>query len=281
MACYVNHNGDVLEGNSRVVESCSRAYLYGDGLFETIKIINGKILNLNNHYLRIVAGAQLLKMKLPSHFSETFFRDKIQELIDKCDIKGGGRVRLSFDRTTGGTYKPESNYVSYLIEVEDTTLNCFELNAKGIEVDLFTEIRKPIVRLSNYKTKNGLMYVLASIHGEEKGLDDMLLVNEKDVIIESTSSNLFVVSNGVLYTPSLEDGCLAGTMRMQIINLAIENKLKVYECSIMPQNLLAADEVFLTNAMKGVVWVGGYRTKRYYNNVARKFIDLLNQKYCG
>jgi branched-chain amino acid aminotransferase len=117
---------------------------------------------------------------------------------------------------------------------------------------------------------------MTAIAAKEKNLDDMLLTNEKGVLIESSNSNLFIVSNGVLYTPGLEDGCLAGTMRMQVINLAIQHGIKVYECSIMPQNLLAADEIFFTNAIRGIVWVGGYRTKRYYNSLGRKLQSFLN-----
>jgi len=98
-------------------------------------------------------------------------------------------------------------------------------------------------------------------------------------IIEGSSANLFVVSNGVLYTPNLDLGCLGGTMRMQIMNIAIANNMKVYECNITPQNLLVADEIFLTNAIQGVTWVGEFRTKRYFNTVANKLVDLLNQKY--
>ena len=92
------------------------------------------------------------------------------------------------------------------------------------------------------------------------------------------SGNLFIVSNGVLYTPSLSDGCLGGVMRMQIINLALENGIKVYECSLNPQNLLAADELFFTNASRGVQWVVGYRTKRYTHRMALHLTELLVKK---
>ena len=117
------------------------------------------------------------------------------------------------------------------------------------------------------------------IAAKEKGLDDVLLSNNEGGILESTSANLFVVSNGVLYTPGLEEGCLAGTMRMQIINIALANGMKVYECNILPQNLLVADEIFLTNAIQGIQWVGGYRTKRYFNNVSKILVELLNKKW--
>jgi branched-chain amino acid aminotransferase len=148
-----------------------------------------------------------------------------------------------------------------------------------LEVDLYTAIRKENNILANFKTKNGLVYVMGAIEAKEKGLDDMLITNAKGGVLEATSSNLFVISNGVLYTPGLEEGCLGGTMRMTIINLAIENNIKVYESSITPQNLLIADEVFLTNAINGIVWVGGYRTKRYMNTVSLNFVNLLNKHY--
>ena len=120
---------------------------------------------------------------------------------------------------------------------------------------------------------------MSKLTAKEKNIDDLLIQNNKLGIIEGSSSNLFIVSNGVLYTPSLDLGCLGGTMRMQIINLAIANNIKVYECNITPQNLLVADEVFLTNAVSGVIWVGSYRTKRYFNSMAKQFINLLNEKW--
>ena len=122
----------------------------------------------------------------------------------------------------------------------------------------------------------GLPYVMAALSAKANGLDDVFLTDVKGQILETSSCNMFVISNGVLYTPGLDEGCLAGTMRMQVINLAIANGIKVYECAILPQNLMAADEVFLTNAIRGINWVGGYRTKRYQNNISRKLVVLLN-----
>jgi branched-subunit amino acid aminotransferase/4-amino-4-deoxychorismate lyase len=119
---------------------------------------------------------------------------------------------------------------------------------------------------------------MASLWCMERHLDDCLLQNDRGNIIESSSGNLFIVSNGVLYTPALSDGCLGGVMRMQIINLALENGIKVYECSLNPQNLLAADELFFTNASRGVQWVSAYRTKRYAHRMALHLVDLLVKK---
>lgn len=279
MMCYVNNNGEVLSNESYVLRAGNRAHLYGDGVFESIRIIHGKPINLPNHFNRMMEGAKKLKMRVPSYYDLAFFEQRILEILQKSGIEHGGKCRISLDRAIGGTYLPESNEVEYFIEVMPLANDQFVLNKKGKEIDVFTEYRKQNDSLANYKTKNGLIYVLSAIAAKEKGLDDYLITNVSNGIIESTSSNLFVVSNGILYTPGLEEGCLAGTMRMQIINLAIGHGIKVYECTILPQNLLVADEIFLTNAINGITWVSGYRTKRYFNTVARKLVDLLNERW--
>lgn len=276
---YVNNNGEILSSEGPTIHAGNRSYLYGDGVFESIRIMNGVPINVENHIKRMIEGAQKIKMRPPSYFTEDFFSVKISELLEKSGITEGGRCRISLDRVAGGTYRPESNEVEYFIEVYPLENNRFSLNTKGLEIDLYMEHKKDKSVLSNFKTKNGLIYVLASISAKEKNLDDYLISNNQGGILEGTSANLFVVSNGVLYTPGLEEGCLAGTMRMQVINLALNNGIKVYECNILPQNLLVADEIFLTNAVNGIQWVSGYRTKRYFSNTAKRLIDLLNEKW--
>jgi branched-subunit amino acid aminotransferase/4-amino-4-deoxychorismate lyase len=276
---FVNNNGKVMNASEGCIMAGNRAHLYGDGVFESIRIFNGTVINLENHISRMFEGAKALKIRIPTFYNVAFFEEKINELVRMSHIESGGKVRISIDRMSGGAYKPDYNEATFLIEVYHHDGSNYELNSKGYEVDLFMDMKKPKSKLSNFKTKNGLLYVMAGILATEKSLDDMLIMNDSQGIIESSSSNLFVVSNGVLYTPGLEEGCLAGTMRMQIINLALANGIKVYECNILPQNLLAADEVFLTNAISGLVWVSGYRTKRYFNNSARKLVALLNDSW--
>lgn len=276
---YVNNNGNILPNTGATIAAGNRSYLYGDGLFESVRIMNGKPINIQNHFNRINEGAKALKMRLPVYYTAAFFQEKIQELIDKSEIAEGGKCKISIDRVTGGTYFPESNEVSYFIEVYPYDANYFELNSKGMEIDVYMDLKKQNNFLANYKTKNGLLYVMTAIAAKEKNLDDLLISNERGAILESSNSNIFVVSNGVLYTPGLDEGCMAGTMRMQIINLAIEHGIKVYECAILPQNLLAADEIFFTNAIRGISWVGGYRTKRYFNVIARKIQAYLNDHW--
>ena len=276
MILYVNNNGILLPNDAPTIHAGNRGHLYGDGVFESIRILSGKPINIENHIDRLLKGANVLKMETPANYDVNFFQEKILELIEKSGIKQGGRCRLSIDRATGGAYLPDSNECTFYIEVYPYLMNFFELNAKGLELDIYRDIKLHKNFLSNYKTKTGLPYVMASIAAKEQGLDDLFLTNEKGNVIESGSCNVFIVSNGVLYTSGLDEGCIAGTMRMQVINLAIKHNIKIYECSILPQNLLSADEIIFTNAIRGINWVAGYRTKRYQNNMSRRLVVLLN-----
>jgi len=272
---FVFHRGEYLLRNQATIYVDDRAHRFGDGFFESIRVANGKPQFLKNHFARIAETIKILKIQ-PSNFEYEQLTEEIEGLLKRNEIHEGGRMRITFYRKSKGFYLPKENDMDYFIEVEPIPHNHFELNETGKIIDIYTEVKKDPNRFANFKTLNAQLYIMASIFAEEKNWDDALIQNTKLAIIEATASNIFLVSNGVLYTPSLTDGCVGGTMRMNIINLALENKLKVYECTINPQNLLTADEVFLTNAIRGVEWAASYRTKPYQNNISKRFIQLLN-----
>ncbi len=281
---YVFHKGEYVNEHQAFIAKDNRAFRLGDGFFESMRVVDGKVLFLENHFSRITDTIKAYKMMAAENFSLELLRNQIQGLLSRNNITKGGRVRITFYRKSTGYYLPHSDDVNYLIESEPLLENEFILNPIGKTVDIFTDFKKDVNKLSIFKSLNAQLYIMAALHSKEKNLDDALIQNNKFAIIESISSNLFIVSNGVLYTPSLTDGCIAGTMRMNIINIALDNKIKVYECTLNPQNLLAADEIFLTNAVKGIEWVVAYRTKRYYNDMSKKMIQLLNdsaKKYTG
>jgi len=218
-----------------------------------------------------------IRPQRPDLFEE--IEEKIITLIRENGIDQGGRIRLTVSRDASGAYRPiEERGVNYHISAEPLPENGYALNEKGLIVDIYTDFRKQINKLAYFKTLNCQLYILASLSARDNGLDNVLLTNENDCIIESADSNLFIVSNGVLYTPPLADGCLGGTMRMEVINTAIRHEIKVYETTLRPQNLLVADEVFLTNAIQGIRWVSGYRQKRYFHNLAQRLVQYLNEE---
>ena len=270
-------NGEFHSASSNYLNT-NRAFRYGDGLFESIKIINGNPISLEYHFQRITAGLEALMIKQDQTFNLKKINALINALITHNKIENGGKIRLSVFRNGQGTYQPENNDLSYLIEAVASKNNYYELNESGISVDVFKDIYKPINYISKFKTLNALIYVLAAEFANKNMLDDSLIINATGKIIEATASNIFIVSNGVLYTPPLEDGCIGGIMRMTVINTALSNNITVYENSLMPQNLLNADEVFLTNTISGITWVRGFQQKRYYNDTAKKIIGLINEQ---
>lgn len=270
-------NGEVIDANTPFLDASNRGFKYGDALFESIRIVNGKPIFMEGHISRLFEGMQVLGIERPIEYSIDYFRNHISKLIELISITEGGRARLTVFRGGDGFFTPTENTPSFTLEVIPYVHNFYSLNEDGMSVDIYPEIKKPVNKLSIYKTGSSLLYVMSGIYARENKLDESLIVNDKGNIIEASNANLFIVSNGVLYTPTLADGCLAGVMRMQIINLALEHKIKVYECSLTPQNLLVADEVFLTNTIKGPQWVGSYRQKRYYNKITRDIIEKLNR----
>lgn len=277
MADYINLNGAYYDINTPVLHAGNRAFCYGDGLFETIRVIDGKPCFLNLHFERLTEGMRFLKMNIPLNFSATYLEKEITSLLDKNNIKGSARVRVSVYRENGGFYTPFSGEISFLLETKYIEQNYYSLNARGLSIDIYEEQKKHSNKLNTIKSANALIYVLAGIWKKEKGMDDCILLNETGNIAEATNSNVFVVFNGVFYTPSINQGCIPGVMRQNIISILKKQGSEVQECPLNPSALLRADEVFFTNVINGIQWVGAYKMKRYFNNACRVLVESLNK----
>ena len=271
-------NGEFVQVDNIRYEDIKRGFSFGDGAFESIKIINGKPVFLVHHLKRLNSAIKRLKLCTDQPLHLNYIEPIIIDLLRLNEIYEGGVVRISVYRSGKGTYLPKTNDLSYIIETFKLKENLYSTNKKGLKIDVYDDILKPLNMLSPYKLANAQLYVLASVYFKENQLDDALIKNENGNIIETTSSNLFISSNGVLYTPALSEGCVGGIMRMQVINLAINNGMLVYENPIQIQHLLSADEIIITNSIKGIRWVGQYKDKRYYNSLASKLTDLLNRE---
>ena len=275
-APYSILNGALVDADNLSLTPTNRAFYFGDGLFETLRIVNGQPLFLSDHLARAAAGLRHLGLELPETARIARIKISIQQLLEKNHISKGARLRITFWRDAEGFYLPSGTEVGWLMQVIPMDQNEYAPRRDGLSVDIYNDLRKPIHPLSGYKFLGAHLFIKASLHAKAQNLGDVLLTNDKHHIIESSRSNLFISSNGVLYTPSLQDGCHAGIMRMQIINTALRNGIKVYECSLSPQHLLSADEMFTTNVVNGIEWVSSYKIKRYTHSFSDKLISLLN-----
>ncbi len=255
----------------------NRAFCYGDALFETMHANGTEIQFFNDHLIRLQYGMKILKMEIPTIIETGLIEKEIIKLLHKNKLYQGVRIRLSVFRNEGGKYTPQDNNVSYFVETEYIENDHYQINQKGLIIDLFTDIQKSINIFSNLKSSNSLLFVMAGLYAKENKLDDCIILNEKGNIVECISSNIFIIKGDKVSTPPLNDGPVAGIMRKQILKIANSNGLKInFEDSISENQLLNADEVFLTNAITGLRWVLAYKDRRYLNHISRQFIDKLN-----
>jgi len=276
MSKYILFNDEFVEAEQAVVKASNRAFKFGDGLFESMRMCNGKLQFAEQHADRLRAGMKALKMEGYALLDEYFLRQKTAELLKKNRFNGNVRFRLTVYRDGEGLYTPQNNKVGYLLEGIQLDQSIYELNQKGLIIDVYDELTKPINKLSNYKTSNALLYVMAGLYQKQHRLDEAILLNQQGFLCESTSSNLFVVYQKQIYTPALSEGCVAGVMRSIVLQLAKTHNFPLIEAQINPEILNEAEEVFVTNASTGIRWVMGYGRKRYFNEVAKMLSAKLN-----
>ena len=273
----INFNGQIIDGDTIGFNQLKRGFNFGDGLFETIRVFNGKIICLDAHFNRISSGLEVLKIKQNYSFNQNSLERYINELLLYKNIKYGGKVKVYIFRAGLGTYKPETNQMSFVVEAMDLEQNKYVLNKKGFLVDIYNEYSKTVNQLSFFKTSNSLLYVLAAVTASENNLDDLFIVNQKSEIIESSNSNVFFLKEDVLLTPPLNSGCIEGVMRIEVIRAAKDLGINVLESNVYKEDLEKSREIFLTNVISGIRWVGGYKKKRFYNFISKKIIEKLNK----
>ncbi len=253
----------------------NRAFLYGDGLFESVKVFNGRAFNLDAHLNRMFEGAKLLNLDF--RMSKEDMQNQINLLLKANKIQESAYLKIMIFRNEGGKYFAANNQASFLIITVTDSQKQFELNKNGIELGLFSAQLKPMSKLSNFKTISALQSVVCANEAREKGKDDCLMLNSENNIIESANSNIFYVKESVIYTPRLSEGCVDGSMRNLIMNLK-QLTFQIQETKVELEQLLNADEVFLTNSIQGVRWVASIEDSVFeQQKVAQQLVNQINQ----
>lgn len=274
----VNFNGTLVEKTANSLSE-NRGFLFGDAVFETLKIVDNRVLFLEDHYFRLMSSMRILRMEIPMTFTMEFLEVQILELVQANEFEDSARVRLTVFRNSGGFYLPETNEVSYLIQ--STTLDSKEyvLNTNRYEVDLFKDFYITKQLLSSIKSTNKAVQITGSIFAKENDLQNCILLNDSKNAIETLNGNLFMLKDGKLITPPVSEGCLNGIMRKQVLTIAKTMDVEVVEEIISPFDLQKADELFVTNVITGVQPITKYRKKDFTATFAASLINQLNQKY--
>lgn len=273
----INFNGNIVERETNTLTQ-NRAFLYGDALFETVKIVDGKILFLEEHYFRLMASMRIVRMEIPMNFTMEYLEEQILSVVEANSFSDSARARITVYRNDGGYYLPKNNTISFLINTTALENKAYTFNPASYEVDLYKDFYISKQLLSTVKTINKIINVAASIYADENGLDNCILLNDAKNVVEALQGNIFMLQGNKLITPPVSEGCINGIMRMQIIELAkkIENITVVQE-AISPFDLQKADELFLTNVIKGIQPITKYRKKDFSIAFSTLIFEKLNQ----
>lgn len=269
----INYNGQISPAEEAVLGPDSRAFRYGDGLFETMRVSEGKILFLHRHWERLVRGMAFLGIQSPEAWSPKFFQLQCLRIVPD---RGEYRLRFNLWREGAGKYRPLDHRAAYLITAEALHEPPYPLNETGLLLGSYHEGKLAANPVDRFKTLNRLPYVLAAHWLDQQPFDDCLLFNLYQRPVEATSSNLFLIRDRQLLTPTLEEGPLDGVLRSVVLDIAHQVQLEAIEKPIEESDLLQADEVFLTNSIQGIKWVGSYKNITFGWTRTQKLSEYLN-----
>ena len=272
----VNFNGTIQESSKIVIES-NRGFLVGDAVFETIKVVNNKVLFLEDHYFRLMASMRICRMEIPMLFTMEYFEEQILQLVASFSQNQSFRIRFSVYRAGAGFYAPVSNEVEFIITAIPLQQDVYQIEKEQYEVELYKDFYVPKQLLSTLKTNNKMLQIVGNVFAKENGYDNCLVLNDEKNVVEALQNNIFMKCGDEIVTPPITEGCLNGIMRKQVLELLKKKEgIVVKEAVISPFDLQKADELFLTNVISGIQPITKYRKKGYSIDFSRELVRLLN-----
>src|SRR5579875_3195397 len=233
---FICFNGNFIE-NQPLFTPQNRSFRYGDGVFETMKVYQGKILLEEFHFERLFLSLQLLQIENSLEASQ--LSSLVLELCQKNNCLSLSRIRLA-------AYRNENNSAEFVIEAFPIPDEFIQLNESGFAIDIYPYARKSMDAFSNVKTANFLPYVMAERFAKEKNLDDSIVLNGNNHLADTSKANIFLIKDGEIFTPALHQGCINGVMRRFLLEELKRLKFAVHQKELSEQELVEADEVFLT-----------------------------------
>ena len=271
--CY---NGKYIEKSKLTVSTNNRGIKYGDAFFETIRCVSGNPVFFEEHYFRMASAFVIMKMDVPLNFDMDVFKKLIQDLLIRNNLNHqSARVRITFFRQDGGYYLPTTKSINFIIDTEPLIDEEYKLNVNGLKLGVYKDNYIGTNSLSQLKSNNRLLNVLAAIYSRENHYDDVVLMNHKRNIVETVSGNLFIISDNSIFTPPIKDGCVDGVVRRV---LCTNKQFNVHEKSLSYLDLLNAKEIFITNVISGAKWVREITHSNYSQKKTIEILKFLNSR---
>lgn len=255
-------NGDWIVENQLSITESNRSFRYGDGFFETIAFRNFNPLWLPYHFERIKQSATITQITLPESFTIDFFKEIISQVAQKNDLSNA-RIRFHIYRDGKGAYLPETDKAGLICSASHYTFSD-QIYTIGNAM-IYRDNVKALSPISNIKSANALVYILAAKFAQTQNADDAIIINTSGNICEATSANLFLIQGQKIITPPLSEGCVNGIIRQVLIQ-----HMKIAEEKITETDLRNADSIFLSNTIKGICPVQSISDIKYNTKAAEK-----------
>jgi branched-chain amino acid aminotransferase len=248
-------NGKLYDKNDAKISVYDHGLLYGDGVFEGIRVYRGRVFRLSQHITRLYESARHLALEIP------LTREQMAEAVNstvRANNKQDGYIRLVVTRGAGtlGLDPRKTTDPQVIIIVDDISMYPQELYDNGLEIVTAATIRNhPNATNPRIKSLNYLNNILAKMEGIRAGCLEALMLNHKGEVAECTGDNIFLVKHGELQTPPTDAGILEGVTRGAVIELAQGADIPVHEMALTRHDVYAADECFLTGTAAEVIAV--------------------------
>jgi aminodeoxychorismate lyase len=278
-ANYLFYNGSITKTGKLIISPDNRSFRYGDGFFETMKLVNGKIVLEELHMERLFSSLERMQFQCPDYFTPAYIREYVLALAKKNYHDKLCRIRLTIFRGDGGLYDVNNHFPHHLVQTWPLDNSYKALNENGLELDFYKDARKGCDEFSAIKTNNYLPSVMGALWARQHKLNDVVLLNPYDRVAEATIANVFIVKDGVIRTPPLSEGPVNGVMRRYLLKRIREEGMPHEVVPLQPDDLLQASEIFLTNSIYGIRWVKKLGDNGYTSQAAtllhKKFLESL------
>ncbi|MBI4713075.1 MAG: aminotransferase class IV [Planctomycetes bacterium] len=254
MTNFVWLNGHYVSAAEAKISALDRGFLYGEGLFETIRVYNGAPFQMSRHYERLKHSAK--RLKIPCHIGLKSLEQTVNKLVKLNDrkesyvritVSAGPKPHPCSDTPVHG----ESGTI--LIESRELPAPYAKYRQTGARAVIYPYKRSPESPLYQHKTLSFMEYIIARKFASDNDAVDSIFVNTRNEVTEGSTSNVFMVKSGKVITPPLGANILAGVTRQTIFGLCTKNALWLRESDIKVKDLLSADEVFITNSLMEVM----------------------------
>jgi len=262
-------DGKFFPADASLLTVQNRSYKWGDGVFETAKVFQRKFLLEELHFERLFTSLTLLQIEKELSFTQSSLIAQSLQLCDQNNCSQLARVRLA-------VYRKEDNSAGYTIEALPLEEDVNQWHGEGQEIVLYPFVRKSTDAFANIKSANYLPYIMAQRYAIEKKADDALVLNSQNFLCDSSKANIFLIKGNGVYTPAIHQGCVNGVMRRLVIEEVKKLGYRMHQDVIDEAQLLAADEVFLTNAIQIIRWVEYYKGTQFGFTQTRRIFDAVS-----